>query len=184
MFSSEYAPAQSDLQGGMQVGDGAVAADEQPAPDQRADAAQGDAQLVHDGFVGRDRFRHAAIARPASSRLPRFFPLSFVEAARCVGAGDGRIVLRHMVPNVMAPYLRLATAFLGQHGPAALSLLGLGIAEPTPAWGLMLRGASVQCVECAPWPASAPGVALSLAVFAFNLPGDCLRDALDPRLRV
>jgi peptide/nickel transport system permease protein len=111
---------------------------------------------------------------------------SFVEAARCLGANDARIVARHMLPNVMAPYLILVTAFLGQAmlSEAALSFLGLGVAEPTPAWGLMLRGASVQFVERAPWLAIAPGLALSLAVFAFNLLGDSLRDALDPRLRI
>jgi peptide/nickel transport system permease protein len=112
--------------------------------------------------------------------------MAYVEAARCVGAVDSRIVLRHMLPNVMAPYLILLTAFLGQAilSEASLSFLGLGVAEPTPAWGLMLRGASVQFVQQAPWLAVAPGVALSLAVFAFNLLGDSLRDHLDPRLRL
>ncbi len=112
--------------------------------------------------------------------------MPYVEAARSIGAIDMRIVLRHMLPNVMAPYLILVTAFLGQAilSEAALSFLGLGVAEPTPAWGLMLRGASVQFVERAPWLAIAPGVALSMAVFAFNLLGDSLRDHLDPRLRL
>ena len=112
--------------------------------------------------------------------------MPFIEAARCVGAPDPRIVLRHMLPNVMAPYLILLTAFLGQAilSEAALSFLGLGVTEPTPAWGLMLRGASVQFVQSAPWLAIAPGVALSLTVFAFNLLGDSLRDHLDPRLRI
>jgi peptide/nickel transport system permease protein len=67
---------------------------------------------------------------------------------------------------------------------ASLSYLGLGVAEPTPAWGLMLRGAGMQFIERAPWLAIAPGVAISLAVIAFNLLGDSLRDALDPRLRM
>jgi peptide/nickel transport system permease protein len=112
--------------------------------------------------------------------------MPYIEAARCVGAADARIVLRHMLPNVMAPYLILLTAFLGQAilSEASLSFLGLGVSEPTPAWGLMLRGASVQFVQQAPWLAIAPGVALSLAVFAFNLLGDSLRDHLDPRLRI
>jgi peptide/nickel transport system permease protein len=112
--------------------------------------------------------------------------MQFVEAGRCTGGNHARIVLRHMLPNVMAPYLILVTAFLGQAmlSEAALSFVGLGVAEPTPAWGLMLRGASVQFVERAPWLAIGPGVALSLAVFAFNLLGDSLRDALDPRLRL
>ena len=91
-----------------------------------------------------------------------------------------------MLPNVVAPYLILVTAFLGQAilSEASLSFLGLGVNEPEPAWGLMLRGASVQYLEHAPWLAIAPGVAISMAVFAFNLLGDSLRDALDPRLRL
>jgi peptide/nickel transport system permease protein len=128
---------------------------------------------------------------PRVARVIRASALSirqmpFIEAARCIGATHGRIVVRHMLPNVMAPYLILVTAFLGQAmlSEASLSFLGLGVAEPTPSWGLMLRGASVQFVERAPWLAIAPGVALSLAVFAFNLLGDSLRDALDPRLRL
>jgi peptide/nickel transport system permease protein len=128
---------------------------------------------------------------PRVARVIRASALSirqmmFVEAARCIGANDSRIVLQHMLPNVMAPFLILVTAFLGQAmlSEAALTFLGLGVSEPTPAWGLMLRGASVQFVERAPWLAIAPGVALSMAVFAFNLLGDSLRDALDPRLRV
>jgi peptide/nickel transport system permease protein len=127
--------------------------------------------------------RVARVIRSSALTIRR---MPFVEAARCIGANHSRIVLRHMLPNVMAPYLILLTAFLGQAmlSEAALSFLGLGVAEPTPAWGLMLRGASVQFVERAPWLAIAPGVALSLAVFAFNLLGDSLRDALDPRLRL
>ena len=127
--------------------------------------------------------RVARVIRAASLSIRQ---TPYVEAARCLGATGPRIVLRHMLPNVMAPYLILVTAFLGQAmlSEAALSFLGLGVAEPTPAWGLMLRGASVQFVERAPWLAIAPGLALSLAVFSFNLLGDSLRDALDPRLRL
>ena len=112
--------------------------------------------------------------------------MQYVEAARCLGVGDMRIVFRHLLPNVVAPFLILLTAFLGQAIllESSLSFLGLGVAEPTPAWGLMLRGAGVQFLEQAPWLALAPGVAISAAVFAFNLLGDSLRDALDPRLRV
>src|SRR5205809_5404551 len=79
----------------------------------------------------------------------------------------------------------MLTAYLGQAIllEASLSFLGLGVAEPTPAWGLMLRGAAVQFAEAAPWMAIFPGLAISLAVFAFNLFGDSLRDALDPRLK-
>jgi peptide/nickel transport system permease protein len=111
--------------------------------------------------------------------------MPYVDAARAAGFGDTRIVLRHMLPNVMAPYLIMVTAFLGQAIllEASLSFLGLGVQEPVAAWGLMLRGAAVEFAETAPWMAIFPGVAISLAVFGFNLFGDSLRDALDPRLR-
>jgi peptide/nickel transport system permease protein len=111
--------------------------------------------------------------------------MPYVDAARAAGFGHARIILRHMLPNVMAPYLIMLTAFLGQAIllEASLSFLGLGVQEPLPAWGLMLRGAAVQFAETAPWMAIFPGLAISLSVFAFNLFGDSLRDALDPRLR-
>jgi peptide/nickel transport system permease protein len=111
--------------------------------------------------------------------------MPYVDAARAAGFGHARIVLRHMLPNVMAPYLIMVTAFLGQAIllEASLSFLGLGVQEPTASWGLMLRGAAVDFAETAPWMAVFPGLAISLSVFAFNLFGDSLRDALDPRLR-
>jgi peptide/nickel transport system permease protein len=111
--------------------------------------------------------------------------MPYVDAARAAGFGHGRIILRHMLPNVMAPYLIMLTAFLGQAIllESSLSFLGLGVQEPIPAWGLMLRGAAVEFAETAPWMAIFPGLAISLSVFAFNLFGDSLRDALDPRLR-
>ena len=111
--------------------------------------------------------------------------LPYVDAARAAGFRPARIVLRHMLPNVMAPYLIMLTSFLGQAIllEASLSFLGLGVQEPIAAWGLMLRGAAVEFAETAPWIAIFPGLAISLSVFAFNLFGDSLRDALDPRLR-
>jgi peptide/nickel transport system permease protein len=111
--------------------------------------------------------------------------MPYVDAARAAGFSHSRIILRHMLPNVMASYLVMLTAFLGQAIllEASLSFLGLGVQEPLPAWGLMLRGAAVEFAETAPWMAIFPGLAISLAVFAFNLFGDSLRDALDPRLR-
>ena len=125
----------------------------------------------------------AALVIRSSALSIREMP--YVDAARAAGFGHGRIILRHMLPNVMAPYLIMLTAFLGQAIllEASLSFLGLGVSEPTPAWGLMLRGAAVQFAEAAPWMAIFPGLAISLAVFAFNLFGDSLRDALDPRLK-
>jgi peptide/nickel transport system permease protein len=112
--------------------------------------------------------------------------MPFVEAARALGFGPMHIIVRHMLPNVMAPYLVMFTAFLGQAIllEASLTFLGLGVAEPQAAWGLMLRGAAVEFAERAPWMAIYPGIAISLAVFAFNLFGDSLRDALDPKLRI
>jgi len=111
--------------------------------------------------------------------------MPYVDAARAAGFGSARIIMRHMLPNVMAPYLIMLTAFLGQAIllESSLSFLGLGVQEPTAAWGLMLRGAAVDFAESAPWMAIFPGLAISLAVFAFNLFGDSLRDALDPKLR-
>jgi len=110
---------------------------------------------------------------------------TYVEAARAIGARPLRIIFRHMVPNVAAPYLVMLTAFLGQAIllEASLSFLGLGVNEPTPAWGLMLASASVEFVERAPWMAVFPGLAITTTVLAFNVLGDSLRDALDPRLR-
>ena len=125
----------------------------------------------------------AALVARSSALAIREMP--YVDAARAAGFRHRRIILRHMLPNVMAPYLIMLTAYLGQAIllEASLSFLGLGVSEPTPAWGLMLRGAAVQFAETAPWMAIFPGLAISLAVFAFNLFGDSLRDALDPRLR-
>lgn len=112
--------------------------------------------------------------------------MPYIDAARVLGFGHSRIILRHMMPNVVASYLIMLTAFLGQAIllEASLSFLGLGVTEPTPAWGLMLRGAAVEFAERAPWMAIFPGLAISLAVFAFNLLGDSLRDVLDPKLRL
>jgi peptide/nickel transport system permease protein len=134
-----------------------------------------------------------AIAAPMVPRCARVVRASalairempYVDAARACGYGHRRIILRHMMPNVMAPILIMTTAFLGEAIllEASLSFLGLGVQEPTAAWGLMLRGAAVQFAESAPWMAIFPGIAISLGVFGFNLFGDSLRDALDPRLR-
>jgi peptide/nickel transport system permease protein len=126
--------------------------------------------------------RSALVVRSSSLAIRE---MPYVDAARAAGFGHARIIFRHMLPNVMAPYLIMLTAFLGQAvlAEASLSFLGLGVQEPTAAWGLMLRGAAVEFAEAAPWMGIFPGLAISLAVFAFNLFGDSLRDALDPRLR-
>jgi peptide/nickel transport system permease protein len=127
---------------------------------------------------------------PRSAQVIRSSALSirnlpYVDAARACGFGHLRIMFRHILPNVAAPYLILLTAYLGGAilTEASLSFLGVGVAEPTPAWGLMLRGAAVTFAESAPWMAIFPGLAISAAVFAFNIFGDSLRDELDPKLR-
>ncbi|MBI3917465.1 MAG: ABC transporter permease [Betaproteobacteria bacterium] len=111
--------------------------------------------------------------------------MPYVDAARALGYGHLRIIMRHMVPNCMAVYLIMLTTFLGQAIliEAALSYLGLGVQEPTAAWGLMLQGGAEEYAESAIWIAIFPGLAITLAVFAFNLLGDALRDTLDPKLR-
>ena len=111
--------------------------------------------------------------------------LPYIDAARSVGYGHVRIIMRHMVPNVMAPFLIMLTAFVGQAilTEASLSYLGMGVQEPTAAWGLMLQGGAEEYAESAPWVPIWPGVAITLAVFGFNLFGDAVRDVLDPKLR-
>ena len=124
-------------------------------------------------------------ARVVRSSALAIREIPYVDAARALGFGHARIVLRHMSPNVMAPYLIMMTTFLGQAilAEASLSFLGLGVQEPIPAWGLMLQGGAQEYAESAPWVPIFPGVAISLAVFGFNLFGDALRDLLDPKLR-
>ncbi len=134
-----------------------------------------------------------AIAIPFMPRIARVVRSSalairetpYIDAARALGFGHARIIFRHMLPNVVTPFLIMITAFVGQAIllEASLSFLGLGVVEPTPAWGLMLRGAAVEFAERAPWMAIFPGLAISAGVFGFNLFGDSLRDALDPKLR-
>jgi peptide/nickel transport system permease protein len=127
---------------------------------------------------------------PRAARVVRATALAvkenqYVEAVQALGALQHRVVLQHIVPNILAPYIIMLTAALGAAilAEAALSYLGLGTAEPTPSWGLMLSGSATSYAEKAPWIALFPGIAISLAVFGFNLFGDSLRDALDPKLR-
>ncbi len=124
-------------------------------------------------------------ARVVRSNALAIREIPYVDAARALGFSHARIIIRHMVPNVMAPFLIMITAFVGQAIllEASLSYLGLGVQEPTPAWGLMLQGGAEEYAESAPWIAVFPGLAITLAVFGFNLFGDALRDVLDPKLR-
>ncbi|MEM9028459.1 MAG: ABC transporter permease [Pseudomonadota bacterium] len=123
-------------------------------------------------------------ARVVRSSALAIREIPYIDAARANGYSNSRIIMRHMVPNVMAPFLIMITAFVGQAIllEASLSFLGLGVQEPTPAWGLMLRSAQ-EHAETSPWTAIWPGVAITLAVFGFNMFGDAVRDALDPKLR-
>ena len=124
-------------------------------------------------------------ARVVRSSALAIREIPYVDAARALGFSHTRIIMRHMVPNVMAPYLIMLTTFVGQAIllEASLSYLGMGVQEPTPAWGLMLQGGAEEFAESAPWVPIFPGLAITIAVFGFNLFGDGLRDVLDPRLR-
>jgi peptide/nickel transport system permease protein len=127
--------------------------------------------------------RVARVVRAAALSV-RVMP--YVDAARAAGYTHRRIIFRHMAPNVVAPYLIMLTAFIAQAilAEASLSFLGLGVTEPTAAWGLMLSGNAADFYRQAPWMVLFPGIAISVAVFAFNLFGDSLRDYLDPRFKV
>jgi peptide/nickel transport system permease protein len=108
----------------------------------------------------------------------------FVQAARALGMGDWRIIVRHVIPNTMAPVIVSATLGIGQTilTEASLSFLGLGVQPPTPSWGNMVSDGRDALIN-AWWIATFPGIAIVVTVVAFNLLGDGLRDALDPRLR-
>jgi peptide/nickel transport system permease protein len=110
---------------------------------------------------------------------------TYVEAARALGCGHARILVRHILPNVVATIIILATIGLGAAilAESGLSFLGFGVPPPYPAWGAMLSGSGRTYMFRAPWMAIWPGIAISLAVFGFNMLGDALRDVLDPRLR-
>jgi len=109
----------------------------------------------------------------------------YVESARAIGCGHVRIMVRHILPNVAGTIIVLATIGLGAFilAESALSFLGFGVPPPYPSWGAMLSGAGRSFFYQAPWMAMYPGLAISLAVFGFNMLGDALRDVLDPRLR-
>lgn len=130
------------------------------------------------------------LAAAAASRVIRGATLAvvenpYVEAARAIGCGHVRIMVRHVLPNVTATIIVLATIGLGGIilAESALSFLGYGVPPPHPSWGSMLSGSGRTYMYLAPWMAIWPGVAISLVVFAFNMLGDALRDVLDPRVR-
>ena len=130
------------------------------------------------------------IIAPATSRVVRSAVLSvkqnvYIEAAVVLGASNVRVMFRHVLPNIVAPILILASALLGSAIliEASLSFLGLATQPPNPSWGLMLATSGRTFMEVAPWLAIFPGLAISVTVFAFNMFGDVIRDVLDPRLR-
>jgi peptide/nickel transport system permease protein len=109
----------------------------------------------------------------------------YVESARCIGAGNWRIVQRYVMPNIAPAILVLATTQLGVAilAESTLSFLGYGVPPPFPTWGAMLSGTGRAYMLQSPWLSIWPGLAISAAVFGFNMLGDALRDVLDPRLR-
>ena len=148
------------------------------------------AALLPGGGVARIIFIFVLFGWTGVSRLVRSQVLSlrqqdFVEAARALGASELRIMLRHLVPNAMAPIIVATTLAVGGFilGESALSYLGLGIQPPTPSWGNMLQRAQ-EYVLNASWLALFPGVLILITVLSFNFLGDGLRDALDPRLNI
>jgi len=126
----------------------------------------------------------------AGSRIIRSAVVSvrenmYVHAAQSIGASTGRILLRHILPNIMPPIIvlfttRVGTVILAESG---LSFLGLGVPPPTPTWGGMLSGSGRTFMFQGPWLALAPGLCLTVVVYATNVFGDALRDLLDPRMR-
>jgi peptide/nickel transport system permease protein len=127
---------------------------------------------------------------PSTARIVRSEVLSlrereFIEAARALGLGNGRIILRHIIPNVMGPVIVAATLGLGNIIliEAGLSFLGLSVPPPTPSWGTIINDGREFLLQ-AWWVSTFPGLAIVFTVVAFNLVGDGLRDALDPRLRM
>jgi len=126
----------------------------------------------------------AGMARLVRGQVLVVRQLEYIQAIRALGAGDVRIMLQHVLPNVIAPVVIAAT--LGVAGAimaeAALSFLGLGVPPPAPSWGSMIAdGRDLDQLRRAPWTSVFPGVAIGAAVLGFNLLGDALRDALDPR---
>jgi peptide/nickel transport system permease protein len=126
----------------------------------------------------------------AGSRIVRGAVLSvreqmYIHAAQSMGAGTQRILWRHVLPNVMPVVIVLFTSRVGATilAEAGLSFLGLGVPPPAPTWGGMLSGSARTYMHQGPWLALAPGLALTIVVFAINVFGDALRDMLDPRMR-
>lgn len=126
----------------------------------------------------------AGMARLVRGQVLAVRGLEYVQAARALGARDGRVVWRHVLPNILGPVIVAATLGVGgaMMAEAALSFVGLGAQPPTPSWGAMVAEGR-DLLRVAPWVSLAPGLAIGAAVLAVNLLGDGLRDALDVRAR-
>jgi peptide/nickel transport system permease protein len=134
-------------------------------------------------------FALAVVLVPYSTRVVRtatvsVTPLEFVEAARALGASSGRLVARHLLPNVLPPLVVYTSTLVGMMivASAGLSFLGLGVQPPTPDWGVMVGNGRLVLYRAA-HVATIPGVVIVVAALAFNFVGDGLREALDPRAR-
>jgi ABC-type dipeptide/oligopeptide/nickel transport system permease subunit len=127
----------------------------------------------------------APVVRTVRSQVLSVKEMEYIMAARAIGAPSARIIVRHIMPNCLAIYLILATYYLGFSiiVEASLSFLGVGVPPDVPSWGGMLTAAAQVHVTRAPWAGIFPGLAIFIAVLGFNLLGDALRDALEPRLR-
>ena len=148
------------------------------------------AALIPGGGVSRiilifTAFGWTGVARLVRGQMLSLRTLDFVEAARAIGVSEARLILRHLLPNALAPVIVAATLAVGGAilGESALSFLGLGITPPTPSWGNMLQRAQ-EYIWNAPHLAIVPGVFIFVTVLSFNFVGDGLRDALDPRLTI
>lgn len=126
----------------------------------------------------------AVFARVTRAETLKGKTREYVEGARALGAGSARIMLGYILPNIISPLIVLSTLTLGTAilAESALSFLGLGPSPPTPSWGLMVKEGLSQLRD-AWWTSTIPGLAILLIVLGFNLLGDGLRDALDPRMR-
>jgi len=126
----------------------------------------------------------AGVARLVRGQVMVVRGLEYVHAARALGGSDARILLRHVLPAVTAPLVIVATLGIAAAimAESSLSFLGLGVQPPTPSWGGMIADArDLAQLRRAPWTSLAPGLTIGCAVLAFNLLGDALRDATDPR---
>ena len=139
--------------------------------------------------MGNQMFALAVVLVPYSTRVVRTAtlsvkPLEFVEAARALGASGGRLIARHLLPNVLPPLLVYTSTLVGMMivASAGLSFLGLGVQPPTPDWGVMVGNGRLVLYRAA-HVATIPGIVIVVAALAFNFVGDGLREALDPRAR-